>query len=41
VFGEVLNLTNERFRSYSRFEERLITVSDQGRRISLGVRANF
>jgi iron complex outermembrane receptor protein len=41
VFGEVLNLTNERFRSYSRFEERLITVSDQGRRISLGLRANF
>lgn len=41
VFGEVLNLANKRFRSYSRFEERLITVSDQGRRISLGVRANF
>jgi len=41
VFGEVLNLANKRFRSYSRFEERLITVSDQGRRFSLGVRANF
>ncbi|MBB3695653.1 TonB-dependent receptor [Sphingomonas sp. BK580] len=41
VFGEVLNLTDEQFRSYSRFTERLITVSDQGRRISLGLRANF
>jgi TonB-dependent receptor len=41
VFGEVLNLTNERFKSYSRYEERLITVSDQGRRITLGLRANF
>ena len=41
LFGEVLNLTNERFRSYSRYEERLITESDQGRRITLGVRANF
>lgn len=41
VFGEVLNLTDERFRSYSRFEERLITVADQGRRITLGARFNF
>lgn len=41
VFGEVLNLTDEQFSSYSRFEERLITQSDQGRRITLGVRANF
>ena len=41
AFFEVLNLTNARFRSYSRFDERLITVSDQGRRISLGLRASF
>lgn len=41
VFGEVLNLTDAKFRSYSRFKERLITVSDQGRRISLGLRASF
>lgn len=41
AFFEVLNLTNAKFRSYSRFEERLITVSDQGRRISLGLRASF
>ncbi|WP_448664096.1 TonB-dependent receptor [Sphingomonas sp. CJ20] len=41
VFGEVLNLTDEQFSSYSRFEERLITQSDQGRRVTLGVRANF
>lgn len=41
VYAEVLNLTDEQFRSYSRYEERLITVSDQGRRITLGVRANF
>ncbi len=41
LFGEVLNLTNERFRSYSRFRERLITVSDQGRRVTVGVRATF
>ena len=41
AFFEVLNLTNAKFRSYSRFEERLSTVSDQGRRISLGLRASF
>lgn len=41
LYGEVLNLTNEKFRDYSRFNERLITYSDQGRRITLGVRANF
>lgn len=41
VFGEVLNLTNERFRSFSRFEERLITEAEQGRRIMVGVRTNF
>ena len=41
VYAEVLNLTNEKFRSYSRFEERLITVSDQGRRITSGFRFNF
>lgn len=41
VYGEVLNLTNERFRSYSRFRERLITVSDQGRRITAGLRFSF
>ncbi|MCP9223640.1 TonB-dependent receptor [Erythrobacter sp. LQ02-29] len=41
LFAEVLNLTNEDFRSYSRYEERLITVSDQGRRITVGLRANF
>ncbi len=41
LYAEVLNLTNEKFRSYSRFEERLITVSDQGRRITAGVRVNF
>ncbi len=41
VYGEVLNLTNEKFRSYSRFRERLITVSDQGRRITAGLRFNF
>ncbi|GAA0733171.1 TonB-dependent receptor [Sphingomonas japonica] len=40
-FGEVLNLTNEKFRSFSRFEERLITLSDQGRRITAGLRASF
>jgi TonB-dependent receptor len=40
-FTEVLNLTNAKFKSYSRFQERLITVSDQGRRISLGARVNF
>ncbi|TKD51838.1 TonB-dependent receptor [Sphingomonas baiyangensis] len=41
VFGEVLNLTDERFRSFSRFEERLITESTQGRRIMIGLRTNF
>jgi iron complex outermembrane recepter protein len=40
-YSEVLNLTNKKFRSYSRFEERLITVSDQGRRITAGMRFNF
>lgn len=40
-YAEALNVTNEKFRSYSRFEERLITVSDQGRRITAGVRFNF
>lgn len=41
LFGEVLNLTDENFRSYSSFNERLITLSDQGRRITAGVRATF
>lgn len=41
VFGEVLNLTDENFRSYSRFEERLITESTQGRRITVGLRGSF
>lgn len=41
IYADVLNLTNEDFRSYSRFEERLITQSDQGRRITVGVRTNF
>ncbi len=40
-YAEALNVTNEKFRSYSRFKERLITVSDQGRRITAGVRFNF
>lgn len=40
-YAEALNVTNEKFRSYSRFKERLITVSDQGRRITAGFRFNF
>ncbi|WP_076069136.1 TonB-dependent receptor [Sphingomonas montana] len=41
LYAEVLNLTNKKFRSYSRFDERLITLSDQGRRVTVGVRGNF
>nr|WP_243446265.1 TonB-dependent receptor [Polymorphobacter fuscus] len=41
LYGEVLNLTNQKFRSYSRFDERLITLSDQGRRVTVGVRTTF
>ncbi|MDQ1231881.1 TonB-dependent receptor [Sphingomonas sp. SORGH_AS_0879] len=41
VFAEVLNLTDNRYQDYSRFEERRITVSTQGRRIGAGMRFNF
>jgi TonB-dependent receptor len=41
IYGEVLNAGNKKFRSYSRYQERLITQSDQGRRITLGIRASL
>ncbi|NJC32711.1 TonB-dependent receptor [Sphingomonas jejuensis] len=41
VYAEVLNLTDNRYRDYSRFEERLITESTQGRRITVGLRGSF
>ncbi len=41
LYAEVLNLTNQKFRSFSRFNERLITLSDQGRRITVGLRGAF
>lgn len=40
-FAEVLNLTDNRYQDYSRFEERRITVSTQGRRIGAGMRFTF
>ena len=41
VFAECVNLTDERTRSYSAFEERLLQLEDSGRRITAGVRARF
>jgi iron complex outermembrane recepter protein len=41
VFVEAINLTNARFKAFSIYEERLIELSDTGRRFSLGVRYNF
>ncbi len=41
VFGEVVNLTNKHRRTFSRYDERLIQLDDTGRRVAVGVRANF
>lgn len=41
LFGEVVNLTNKHRRTFSRYQDRLIQLDDTGRRVSVGVRANF
>ncbi len=41
VFGEVLNLNNNRQSSHGRFENQLLDVFDYGRRYTLGVRYRF
>ena len=41
VFVEGSNLFNEKTRSYSAYQERLLTLEESGRRIEFGVRARF
>ncbi|WP_165799496.1 TonB-dependent receptor [Sphingomonas oleivorans] len=41
LYGEMLNVTNAKSRAYQSFEERLLTLEDTGRRITVGVRASF
>jgi TonB-dependent receptor len=41
LFAEAVNLTNAKSRSYSAYEERLLTLEESGRRVTFGVRAKF
>jgi TonB-dependent receptor len=41
IFAEAVNVGNKRSRSYSAFQERVLTLEESGRRISFGVRASF
>jgi TonB-dependent receptor len=41
VFAQVVNLTNAYERTYSSYTERLISLEETGRRVTVGVRASF
>lgn len=41
IFGDVQNITNAKLRAYSRYQERILSLEDSGRRITAGVRASF
>lgn len=41
VFVEGQNLTNRKLRAFQRFNERILSLEDSGRRITAGVRASF